>query len=108
VFHEAFKRLAKDPEVRPGMELLSTLFWLGKERDTIEALETELSRLQHIINANATSSWWPAASGSEYDVLIVRQQFLLRELAISQDKCAKWEARKSNALAAKAAFEAKK
>lgn len=81
------------------MEILCTQQWLAKERETIDALETELSRLQDVIGSQPGWSWfwWPSSSD---DPLISRQQFLLRELKVSQAKCAKWEARKAAAMAA--------
>lgn len=104
VMNEAVRRLARDAEVRPGMEVLCTLVWLAKERDTIEALESELGRLQSVIDSNY-DSWWRRGTSPEFAVLATRQAYLLRELKLSQDKCAKWEARKDAALKAKAAFE---
>ena len=105
MFHQAFRRLVRDAEVRPGMEIACTLVWLAKERDTIETYETELSRLQSLINANETSGIIWSGLPREMQVLYDRQALLLRELAISQDKCTKWEARKSAALKAKAAWD---
>ena len=105
--YEAIRRLARDDEVRPGMEVLSTQFWLSKEKDTIEALETELARIQGLIDSNTHGRVWPEID-PEAKVLADRQAFLLKELKLSQNKCAKWEARKDAALKAKAVFEGKK
>lgn len=65
----------------------------------------QLSRIQHLIDANLTV--W-GTTPEPLSALVDRQQFLLRELALSQEKCAKWEARKRAALAAKAELEKKK
>lgn len=102
MFHEAFKRLAGDPEVRPGLEVLFTSQWLAKERDVIEALEAEIARIDGLL-ATEESQWrvpliMSPSPGAR--TLSDRRQLLLRELAVSQGKCQKWEARKATALLA--------
>ncbi len=127
MYLEAFKRLVSTPRVSVGMEILCTTLWLQKEREIIETIEHELLRIKQYqapdyataaVTAAATAaaasarvSWWtwirsffskPAQVDS---VLDERERMLLRELAVSQGKCAKFEARKAAALKKKAEYE---
>ncbi len=105
-----------------------------KEREIIEALEVELARLQAFDHdagvwtgagtgdaaqgpvlpawraaLNPSTSWWPWADKKPKlapdDAIAARQKLLYRELAESQKKCAKLEARKIAAIKAKAVYE---
>jgi hypothetical protein len=107
VYYQAFKRLMTDPEVQPGMDIICTTLWLSKERDVMDALENELAKVNSLVAAATEHGWLFSGVPKEADVLLQRQELLLRELKISQDKCAKFEARKIAALKAKAEHEKK-
>ena len=59
-----------------------------------------------------STSWWPAWLGGKKkapplpdDAISARQRLLYRELVVSQNKCAKLEARKIAAMKAKDAYD---
>ena len=106
---------------------------MQKEREIIEALEVELARLQSFdsdcVHKKAEdvmaplpvwreslhppkASWWSNWFGQTKppralpdDAIAARQLLLYRELAESQKKCAKLEARKISAIKAKAVYD---